>query len=28
VTGSAKDFPVTWSNTQIVTAREFRDAVV
>lgn len=28
VTGNAKDFPGTWSGTQIVTAREFLDAVV
>jgi uncharacterized protein len=28
VTGNAKDFPGTWSSTQIVTAREFLDAVV
>ncbi|MGB8535886.1 MAG: putative toxin-antitoxin system toxin component, PIN family [Acidobacteriaceae bacterium] len=28
VTGNAKDFPATWSSTQIVTARQFLDAVV
>jgi uncharacterized protein len=28
VTGNAKDFPATWSGTQIVTAREFLDAVL
>jgi putative PIN family toxin of toxin-antitoxin system len=28
VTGNAKDFPFAWAGTQIVTAREFLDAVV
>jgi predicted nucleic acid-binding protein len=28
VTGNAKDFPVRWAGTQIVTARLFLDAVV
>ncbi len=28
VTGNAKDFPAAWSSTQIVTARQFLDAVV
>jgi hypothetical protein len=28
VTGNLKDFPVKWADTQIVTAREFLDAVV
>ena len=28
VTGNAKDFPDTWSGTQIVTAREFLDTVI
>jgi len=28
VTGNAKDFPGTWSSTQIVAAREFLNAVV
>jgi putative PIN family toxin of toxin-antitoxin system len=27
VTGNAKDFPAVWSSTQIVTARQFLDAV-
>lgn len=28
VTGNVKDFPDAWANTQIVTARQFLDAVV
>jgi uncharacterized protein len=28
VTGNAKDFPAAWVGTQIVTARQFLDAVV
>jgi predicted nucleic acid-binding protein len=28
VTGNAKDFPAAWSSTQIVTSRQFLDAVV
>ena len=28
VKGNARDFPGTWSSTQIVTAREFLDAAV
>jgi putative PIN family toxin of toxin-antitoxin system len=28
VTGNAKDFPTSWAGTQIVTARQFLDAVV
>ena len=28
VTGNAKDFPAKWADTQIVTARQFLDAVV
>ncbi len=28
VTGNAKDFPAAWAGTQIVTARQFLDAVV
>jgi hypothetical protein len=27
VTGNAKDFPAAWVGTQIVTARQFLDAV-
>ena|SRR5438034_2458948 len=27
VTGNAKDFPAAWASTQIVTARQFLDAV-
>lgn len=28
VTGNAKDFPTIWASTQIVTARQFLDAVM
>jgi putative PIN family toxin of toxin-antitoxin system len=28
VTGNVKDFPASWASTQIVTARQFLDAVV
>jgi putative PIN family toxin of toxin-antitoxin system len=28
VTGNVNDFPVTWAGTQIVTARQFIDAVI
>jgi|SRR5579862_3291834 len=28
VTGNTKDFPATWAGTQIVTARQFLDAVI
>jgi predicted nucleic acid-binding protein len=28
VTGNAKDFPTIWASTQIVTARQFLDAVI
>jgi predicted nucleic acid-binding protein len=27
VTGNLKDFPTTWADTQIVSARQFLDAV-